>query len=63
MNDRARQLVGARGVAAGVFEHGVGRVKLGDGEWRGSSADAIDAGDPVVVVSVDGATLQVRRAR
>ena len=62
MNDRARQLVGARGVAAGGFENGVGRVKLGDSEWRGASADPIGAGEAVVVVSVEGATLQVRRA-
>ncbi len=61
MNDRAKQLVGARGVAAGGFEHGVGRVKLGDSEWRGASADAIGAGDAVVVESVEGATLKVRR--
>lgn len=62
MNDRARQLVGAKGQAATNFEHGIGRVKLGDSEWRGASEDAIGAGDPVVVLSVDGATLNVRRA-
>jgi len=62
MNDRARQLVGAKGQAATTFEHGVGRVKLSDSEWRGTSEDAIGAGDPVVVLSVDGATLTVRRA-
>lgn len=61
MNDRARQLVGATGVAAGVFENGLGRVKLGDTEWRGRSSDAIGAGDAVRVVSVEGATLTVRR--
>jgi inner membrane protein len=62
MNDRAKQLIGARAVAAGGFEHGVGRVKLGDSEWRGVSADAIGAGDAVVVVAVEGATLTVRHA-
>ena len=62
MNDRARQLVGAMGIAAGVFENGVGRVKLGDSEWRGLSADAIGAGDMVRVIAVEGATLTVRRA-
>ena len=62
MNDRARQLVGATGIAAGVFENGVGRVKLGDSEWRGLSADAIGAGDVVRVIAVEGATLTVRRA-
>jgi membrane protein implicated in regulation of membrane protease activity len=61
MNDRAAQLVGAKGQAATAFENGVGRVKLGDSEWRGASDDAIGAGDPVVVLSVDGATLNVKR--
>lgn len=62
MNDRARQLVGAKGQAATNFEHGIGRVKLGDSEWRGASDDAIGAGDAVVVLSVEGATLNVKRA-
>jgi membrane protein implicated in regulation of membrane protease activity len=62
MNDRARQLVGVKGQAVGAFEHGVGRVRLGDSEWRGASDDAIGAGDPVVIVSVEGATLNVKRA-
>lgn len=62
MNDRARQLIGAKGQAATTFENGLGRVKLGDSEWRGASADAIGAGDAVVVERVDGATLHVRRA-
>lgn len=62
MNDRARQLVGATGVAATGFEHGVGRVKLGDTEWRGQSSERIAAGDPLVVTAVEGATLFVRRA-
>lgn len=62
MNDRAKQLVGARAVASGAFENGVGRVRLGDSEWRGASAEAIGAGDPLVVTAVEGATLHVRRA-
>jgi membrane protein implicated in regulation of membrane protease activity len=62
MNDRALQLVGARVVAVGVFEHGYGRVRLGDSEWRGASPDAIGPGDALVVTSVEGATLHVRRA-
>ena len=61
MNDRGRQLVGAKGIAAGVFENGVGRVRLGDSEWRGASSDAIGAGDAVEVLAVEGATLTVRR--
>jgi inner membrane protein len=62
MNDRASQLVGARGTAATVFENGVGRVRLGDSEWRGESRETIAAGDALVVIAVEGATLTVRRA-
>jgi len=61
LNDRGRMLVGASGVAAGNFENGLGRVKLGDSEWRAESKDAIGAGDPVSVLSVEGATLKVAR--
>lgn len=61
LNDRGRMLVGASGIAAGNFENGVGRVKLGDSEWRAESADAIGAGDAVSILSVEGATLMVAR--
>ena len=61
LNDRGRLLVGGSGVAAGAFENGVGRVKLGDSEWRAESADAIGAGDVVSIVAVEGATLKVKR--
>lgn len=61
LNDRGRMLVGASGVAAGNFENGLGRVKLGDSEWRAESKDAIGAGDPVSILAVEGATLMVVR--
>jgi hypothetical protein len=61
LNDRGRLLVGGSGVAAGPFENGVGRVKLGDTEWRAESADAIGAGDAVSILAVEGATLKVAR--
>jgi inner membrane protein len=61
LNDRGRMLIGASGVAAGTFEHGVGRVKLGDSEWRAESKDSIGAGDAVSVLAFEGATLKVVR--
>ncbi len=61
LNDRGRMLIGASGVAAGTFENGVGRVKLGDSEWRAESKDAIGAGDAVSILAVEGATLKVVR--
>ena len=61
LNDRGKTLVGASGVAAGSFENGVGRVKLGDSEWRAESNDAIGAGDAVSILAVEGATLKVVR--
>lgn len=61
LNDRGKMLVGVSGVAAGSFENGVGRVKLGDSEWRAESDDAIGAGDAVSILAVEGATLKVVR--
>lgn len=52
---------GRQAVAAGPFEHGVGRVRLDDTEWRAESLDAIGAGEKVEVLAVEGATLKVRR--
>lgn len=61
LNERGKMLVGSSGVAAGSFENGVGRVKLGDSEWRAESSDAIGAGDAVSILAVEGATLKVAR--
>lgn len=63
LNDRARALVGARAVAAGPFVHGVGRVRLGDSEWRAQCAEPVADGEALEVVSVEGATLSVRKPR
>jgi inner membrane protein len=61
LNEPAARLIGAVAYAAGDFAEGAGRVKLGDSEWRAECADPIAAGDAVTVLSVDGATLKVRR--
>ena len=61
LNERGLQLEGARGVASSGFEGGVGRVRLGDSEWRAESEDAIASGDAVDIVRVEGSTLRVKR--
>jgi hypothetical protein len=62
LNERAHTLVGQIGLADGAFVAGLGRVRLDDTVWRAESGDAIELGDKVSVVGVDGATLQVKRA-
>ncbi len=60
LNERSATLIGARGVVAN-FANGVGSVKVQDTVWRAVSDEALEAGAPVVVDSVDGATLKVKR--
>jgi membrane protein implicated in regulation of membrane protease activity len=62
LNERATQLLGARGEAAAAFVNGAGRVRLGDSVWRAQSSDAIAAGESIEVVSSDGPTLIVKKA-
>lgn len=61
VNEPAQRLIGARAVAEGSFEGGVGRVRLGDTLWRAETHDPVGHGDAVEVVAVSGATLFVRR--
>lgn len=60
LNERSTALIGARGVVAN-FANGVGSVKVQDTVWRAVSDEALEAGAPVVIDSVDGATLKVKR--
>lgn len=60
LNERSATLIGTRGVIT-VFANGSGSVKIGDTVWRVISDDALAAGEPVEVASVDGATLRVKR--
>ena len=59
LNEPAHALVGRRARAIADFRTGEGRVKMGDTEWRASSDDMIEAGEELVVVSVEGSTLKV----
>lgn len=60
LNERSAALIGVRGVVAS-FANGVGSVKVQDTVWRAVSDEALEAGQSVVIDSVDGATLKVRR--
>jgi len=60
LNDRARTMVGMRVKAVADFETGLGRVQVGDTQWRASIYDGNPvAGTELRVISVKGTTLQV----
>jgi len=60
LNDRARSMVGMRVKAVADFDTGLGRVQVGDTQWRASIADGNPvSGAELRVVSVKGTTLQV----
>jgi len=61
LNERSSSLIGERGVVSD-FANGAGSVKVGDTIWRAVSEEALEAGQPIVVDSVDGVTLRVKRA-
>ncbi len=63
LNDRAQSMVGMRVKAIADFETGLGRVQVGDTQWRASIADGTaKAGQELRVLSVKGTTLQVELA-
>ncbi len=62
LNDPGAELIGKRALAAVAFENGVGRVKIGDTQWRAEADGPVAAGASVVIKGVDGATLKVRPA-
>jgi membrane protein implicated in regulation of membrane protease activity len=61
LNERSAALIGSRGVVAS-FANGVGSVKVQDTVWRAMSDEALEPGQAVVIDSVEGATLRVKRA-
>jgi membrane protein implicated in regulation of membrane protease activity len=61
LNERSSTLIGTRGEIT-VFANGAGSVKVNDTVWRAVSDESLTPGEAVVVDSVDGATLKVRRA-
>lgn len=60
LNDRARSMIGMRVKAVADFETGVGRVHVGDTQWRASMDEGnAKNGDELRVMSVEGTTLAV----
>jgi membrane protein implicated in regulation of membrane protease activity len=63
LNDRGVQMIGVQGLATANFEGRFGRIKLGDTEWRAELVEGhAKKGAMLEVVSVSGATLQVKSA-
>lgn len=60
LNERGKSLVGGHAVVA-AFANGVGSVRVNDTIWRAVSDDALEAGQNVEIVGVDGTTLKVKR--
>ncbi|MDJ0277109.1 NfeD family protein [Sphingomonas sp. 2R-10] len=58
LNDRAGRLIGERVVVVEPIVGGIGRVRLGDGEWI-ARGPALDAGSRARIVGVSGSTLTV----
>ena len=61
MNDRALQVIGRGVTAVRDFEHGEGRVKLGDSEWNARGPDDAKAGERLEIEAVEGTRLVVSR--
>lgn len=60
LNDRARTMIGMRVKAIADFDTGLGRVQVGDTQWRASAAEGNPkSGAELRVLSVKGTTLQV----
>ncbi len=61
LNERARALEGTEVKAASDFETGIGRVHVGDTQWRArtKSGANVKAGTVLKVLNVDGTTLVV----
>ncbi len=60
LNDRARSMIGMRVRAIADFDTGLGRVQVGDTQWRAFMHEGnAKSGDELRVVSVKGTTLTV----
>ncbi|MHA6723080.1 NfeD family protein [Sphingomonas sp. RS2018] len=58
LNDRVARLLGETVTVTQAIDGGVGRVRVGDGEWMARGADA-PAGARVRVVGAEGSALRV----
>ncbi|ENU1228463.1 MULTISPECIES: NfeD family protein [Providencia] len=60
VNQISHQLIGVKGRLLSDTEEGFSRVRLADGSWRVYSDTPLKANTEVVVIAVDGITLQVK---
>lgn len=60
LNQRGKQLLGMQATVIEPMQNGFSRVKIGDSTWRVSATEALNVGDNVVVIGLDGITLQVK---
>lgn len=61
LNTGAHRLVGRTVTVTAAIHNGVGRVRVGDSDWRATGPD-LPAGSAVVVTGADGTTLRVQPA-
>ncbi|MFG1175157.1 NfeD family protein [Erwiniaceae bacterium CAU 1747] len=61
LNQRGQQLIGRRLTLDSALVNGFGHVRIGDGNWRVQAEEDLPAGCHIVVVAVEGITLQVTR--
>ena len=60
VNQISHQLIGVKSRLLSDTEEGFSRVRLADGSWRDYSDTPLSANTEVVVIAVDGITLQVK---
>jgi len=62
LNDRAKQMIGAKGVVSQSIVNGHGKVQLGDTVWLAEGPD-LESGAPIIVNDIRGITVIVSAAR
>ncbi|BBB27446.1 NfeD family protein [Amphritea japonica] len=60
LNDRAAQLIGRRFRLEKDFDHGQGRVQIGDTLWKAEAEGSLAAGASVEVYGSEGMVLKIR---
>lgn len=62
LNTGASRLVGRTVTVTTPIVNGMGRVRVGDSDWRASGPDT-EAGKSVMIVAAEGSTLIVREVK
>lgn len=60
LNQRSRQLIGARATLEAPIVNGNGRIRIGDSSWRVTCSQELPIGIVVEVIDVEGITLVVK---